>query len=634
MQKSRNFGILGGVGVENGKARSENQGLAQGPDRGGWMLAVCFGLLAAAIIGAVAGAYGWIDAENWYVRSLEVRQSEADLFNAVQAAETGQRGYLLTGDAGYLQPFLNAQQRLPSLEAALAAGVTAPARLAQVRALDRLIDAKMAELVLTVRLRQRGQEGVAIAEIATGRGRLLMEQIRAQLDALDQEERASLIARQSVVHRLRDGLALGVPLLVLLAALLGMLIIRTTRAYAATLVEGNRALGEEMERRAAVEERLRQAAKMEALGQLTGGVAHDFNNMLAIIIGNLELLTRRVGEERPELRRLAAAALEGAQRAASLTQRLLAFSRSQPLDPKATDINACVGGISEVLRRTLGETIDVETVLGGGLWRAFIDRPQLESAILNLAVNARDAMPSGGKLTLETFNAFLDEAYSEAHGGIAAGQYVLVAITDTGVGMSQETAARAFDPFFTTKAPGHGTGLGLSQVYGFVKQSAGHIAIYSEPGRGTTVKLYLPRDAAGRSVEADRAAVGPPAPPKGLTVLVVEDDAAVREVILQALTELDYVALEAATPAAALELLEVHPETRLLLTDVVMPDMNGRQLAEAAVARWPRLKVLYMTGHTRNAIVHNGVLDADAHLITKPFAVEELVRQIRHALSD
>ena len=325
-------------------------------------------------------------------------------------------------------------------------------------------------------------------------------------------------------------------------------------------------------------------------------------------------------------------ALEGGRRAATLTQRLLAFARRAPLAPQPVDANKLVAGMSDLLHRSLGEMVQIETVLAGGLWRTHADPNQLESAIVNLAVNARDAMPEGGRLTIETGNAYLDEEYIGQHAGVPAGQYVLVAVTDTGTGMSPEVQEKAFDPFFTTKASGIGTGLGLSQVYGFVKQSGGHVKIYSEAAQGTTIKIYLPRYfgtdlAAGDTAERAALPVG-----DGATVLVVEDEAGVRRYSADALRELGYRVLEAENPGTALELIDTDADIKLLFTDVVMPDMNGRRLSEAAIARRPDLKVLFTTGYTRNAIVHNGMLDPDVNLLSKPFTLDQLARKIADVL--
>lgn len=380
-------------------------------------------------------------------------------------------------------------------------------------------------------------------------------------------------------------------------------------------------------------EALRQSQKMEAVGQLTGGIAHDFNNMLAVVIGSLDLLERRIGPGDARARRYVHAAAEGARRAANLTQRLLAFSRQQPLRPEPLEPNKLVAGMSDLLRHSLGSDVRLETVLAGGLWRTHADPNQLENVILNLAVNARDAMPDGGRLTVETQNAHLDERYSAAHPGVLPGQYVLIAVTDTGAGMPPDVVARAFDPFFTTKEVGKGTGLGLSMVYGFVKQSGGHVKIYSEVGHGTTVKVYLPRHSgveAGISDGLNEDDV--PLGEEREVVLVVEDEPAVRQFSVDALSELGYRVLEADGAASALRILEVHPEIGLLFTDVVMPDVNGRRLAEEARLRRPDLKVLFTTGYTRNAIVHNGVLDAGVQLIGKPYSVEQLAAKVREVL--
>ncbi len=389
----------------------------------------------------------------------------------------------------------------------------------------------------------------------------------------------------------------------------------------------------EVAERLKAEEALRQSQKMEAVGQLTGGIAHDFNNMLAVVIGSLDLLNRRFGVEDARAKRYVDAARDGAKRAAQLTQRLLAFSRQQPLKPEAIDVNKLVAGMSELLRHSLGGAVQLETVLAGGLWRANVDPNQLESAILNLAVNGRDAMGDGGLLTIETGNGHLDERYTAEHIGLAAGQYVMIAVSDTGSGMSPEVVAKAFDPFFTTKDVGRGTGLGLSQVYGFVKQSGGHVKIYSEPGEGTVVKIYLPR-LVGISPESLVAETPADVPGGDIqeVVLVVEDEPAVRQFSVDALSELGYRVLEADGAAAALKLLDAHPEIALLFTDVVMPEVNGRKLADEAMKRRPDLKVLFTTGYTRNAVVHHGVLDAGVHLIGKPFTIEELAARVREVL--
>ncbi|HVH79418.1 MAG TPA: ATP-binding protein, partial [Stellaceae bacterium] len=374
-----------------------------------------------------------------------------------------------------------------------------------------------------------------------------------------------------------------------------------------------------------------QSQKMEAIGELTGGVAHDFNNLLTAILGSADLLSRR--SDLPESARgLLSIIFRGAERGASLTQRLLAFSRRQALEPRVLDVNHLVAGMSDLLRRTLGETIKIETVLAGGLWHAFVDANQLENAVLNLGINARDAMPNGGKLTIETGNTYLDEEYAATNVEVISGQYVLVAVTDTGTGMAAEVMARAFEPFYTTKPEGQGTGLGLSQVYGFVKQSGGHIKIYSEPGIGSSVKIYLPRhidDAKAEQLDArpDMSILG-----RGEKILIVDDDTDVRQFVVSALVALGYQAVAAEDAAGALVTIAQQPDITLLLTDVGLPGINGRQLAQEAVVRRPDLKVVYTTGYARNAIVHNGLVDPGVNLLPKPFTVEALGRKLRQVL--
>lgn len=391
-------------------------------------------------------------------------------------------------------------------------------------------------------------------------------------------------------------------------------------------------VSEEIDRRQKAEDALRQAQKLEAIGQLTGGVAHDFNNLLTVIIGNLDHL-ERILPANPEYQRFIAAGLRGASRAAMLTERLLAFSRRQPLAPEVVSVNKLVAGLSDLLRRTIGEAVAVETVLAGGLWLTFVDGNQLENALINLAVNARDAMPEGGKLTIETANAYLDELYAGMHGEVQPGQYVGVFVTDTGIGMASEVVAQAFEPFFTTKETGQGTGLGLSQVYGFIKQSGGHVKIYSEIGQGTSVKLYLPRYRGPETVAVESAEIREPPRGHAESVLIVEDDPDVRDNTVEMVGELGYQVLSAEDGASAVRLLDAHREIRLLFTDVGLPGgMNGRQLADHALRRHPRLKVLFTTGYARNAIVHQGRLDPSVEVVLKPFTYSDLAAKIRRVL--
>jgi signal transduction histidine kinase/CheY-like chemotaxis protein len=394
----------------------------------------------------------------------------------------------------------------------------------------------------------------------------------------------------------------------------------------------NEQLVEQQTRREAAENQLRQGQKMEAIGQLSGGIAHDFNNMLGVISGSLDLMRRHIAKGDFAIARYLDAALEATKRSAALTHRLLAFARQQPLAPEALDVNRLITAMSGLLRSTLGEQVRIESVNGGGLWVTKADAHQLENAILNISINARDAMPEGGKLTVETANAYLDDAYARANVDVEPGQFVMIAISDTGTGMPSETLARVFDPFFTTKPPGTGTGLGLSQVFGFVKQSHGHIKIYSEVGAGTTVKIYLPRCIGDAKAAAPATAPSMQGGDPQEVILVVEDDPLMRQMTTESLRELGYTALPSESAAAALTVLESRTDIALLFTDIVMPEVNGKKLADQALRRVPGLKVIYTTGYTPNAVVHGGVLDAGVQLLTKPFTMEQLAQKIRSVL--
>ncbi|MGJ4928344.1 PAS domain-containing protein [Bradyrhizobium sp. HKCCYLS2038] len=378
------------------------------------------------------------------------------------------------------------------------------------------------------------------------------------------------------------------------------------------------------------EEALRQSQKMEAVGQLTGGIAHDFNNLLTGIMGSLEMLQTRLRQGRfSEVDRYVAAAQGASKRAAALTHRLLAFSRRQTLDPKPTDVNRLVMGMEELVRRTVGPQITLEVVTAAGLWPALVDSSQLESALLNLCINARDAMPGGGRITIETANKWLDDR-SGLERDVPPGQYISLCVTDTGTGMTPDVIEHAFDPFFTTKPIGQGTGLGLSMVYGFVRQSGGQVRIYSELGEGTTMCLYFPRHHVGEAEIADptrqRAAMSART---GLTVLVVDDEPTVRMLVIEVLDERGYAVIEAKDGPTGLATLQSHAQIDLLITDVGLPGgMNGRQLADAARATRPDLKVLFITGYAENAILGSGHLAPGMQVLTKPFDVEALAGRV------
>jgi signal transduction histidine kinase/CheY-like chemotaxis protein len=674
------------------------------------------------------------------VRSaFEVSDTARSLLSEVQNAETGQRGFILTGRETYLAPYDNALAIIPGVLAGLGRLVAEDAaqreRLARLR---QTIDAKLEELRVTLEAARSQGPQAAMEMVQTDRGRDLMEAIRTQVSALLAAQDARLdsrIAKSNARETQNYAIALAGGALALLVIVVGALVLFRSNArlrgaetrlarqgavlqstldsiqdgVAAFDAEGllvacnnrffdlmgfPRALaapgtplaafqafdrerdppllpaagaapgglllrhaGQQLEiyrnamagggfvvscidvtRRAEAEAILRQAQKMEAVGHLTGGVAHDFNNLLQVVSGNLDLLVRELGPAGQAGDRLGEAprrhlrnALAGVERGARLTAQLLAFARRQPLDPRVVNLGRQVREMTDLLRRTLGERVAVEAVIGGGLWNTQVDPTQLGNALLNLAINARDAMPDGGKLTIEVANAALDEAYAASHAEVEAGQYAMLAVTDTGTGMSPAVMARVFEPFFTTKPDGQGTGLGLSQVYGFVKQSGGHVKLYSEPGEGTTVKLYLPRSR--KPEEAAEPGHGGPAEGGTETVLVVEDDAAVRGAVIDMLSELGYRVLRAEHAEAALTVLSSGAQVDLLFTDVVMPGpIKTRDLARRAQELIPGLKVLYTSGYTANAIIHDGRLDADVLLLSKPYRRDDLARQVRRAL--
>ena len=382
---------------------------------------------------------------------------------------------------------------------------------------------------------------------------------------------------------------------------------------------------------AAAQEALRHSQKMEVIGQLTGGIAHDFNNLLTGIIGSLDIVRRRLAAGRPEeISRFMDAASASAQKAGALTHRLLAFARRQPLDIRPNNINRLVGSMEDLLHRTLGEHIELECSLSAELWTARTDANQLESAVLNLAINARDAMANGGRLTIETTNVRLDEAYTSLVEDVAPGEYVAIGISDTGVGMSADVVAKAIDPFFTTKPVGEGTGLGLSMVYGFAKQTRGHLRLYSEAGHGTSIKLYLPRalqDAVDLEKPVEQALHG-----HGETILVVEDDATVRLILADVLTELGYDVLLASDARPAIPILQSDRHIDLMVSDVMLPHINGRKLAEIARATRPDLKVLFVTGYSENAAIRGDFLDPGMDMLTKPFALDALGAKVREMI--
>ena len=601
--------------------------------------------VTAALAALIMASAFWLGARNknddaWVMHTLSVRDQLMLVLSLVQSAETGQRGYLLTGRDDYLRPYDMALTQLPpSLDRLADLVADNPQQSRALADLRRLVQNKLDELHSTVSERQAGHPDAALAIVDSDTGFRLMQQIRQSVTAMQATEDALLQGRESTAARTGMLLQAGVAVAFLLICILGALMARfTRRSFGALsgardlLLDSNAQLREQVGRRQEAESQLRQSQKMQALGQLTGGIAHDFNNMLGVIMGAHDLMSRRIKKGDFGIQRFLDAATSATERAAALTQRLLAFARQQPLAPQPIDANKLIGAMSDLLHATLGEHIQIETVTAAGLWTMHADAQQLESAILNIAINARDAMPEGGKLTVETANAYLDDAYCRQNPEAEPGQYALIAVSDTGTGMPPDVAERVFDPFFTTKPTGKGTGLGLSQVYGFIKQSRGHIKIYSELDAGTTMKIYLPR-LAGEAKEIAPASVAPlQTGSRSEIILVVEDDALMRRLTTEALHELGYTVFDSENAADALAILDRVADVKLLFTDVVMPDTNGKKLADEALRRRPELKVLFTTGYTANAVVHGGVLDPGVQFISKPFSLDQLAAKVRAVL--
>jgi signal transduction histidine kinase len=710
------------------------------------------GSAALAILLVAGGVLSYRSTENAIAvrqsvdRSYTILNELHTLLSAVQDAETGQRGYLLTGRDAYLAPYRTALERLPAVEGSLSDLLKRDAETSpELDQLRRLIDRKLEELAATIKLQDGGDKERALALVQSDQGKATMDEIRGVVEGLVTAERGILDARLASAARDRDATLATVGVMTFLslaatgwglvvlragfrrgeqaqravteqAALLRTTIESLSQGVAAfdgeqrlvswndcfaklldlpssllhrgmsypSLVDhlsdggivpfletpaeiaaldssggrneivvfdrrrGNGRVFEirrspvahggfvitctDLTERAAAETRLLHAQRMEALGQLTGGLAHDLNNLLQVVLANLDLLLRQLAGDSVATQRVGAA-IRGAEQGATMTRQLLAFARRQPLAPQIINVGRQVGDMREMLHRSLGASISLEVIDAPGLWMTVADPVELESVILNLVINARDAMPDGGKLTVEVSNAYIDDVYARQHVEVTPGQYVMLAVSDTGAGMTPAVAARAFEPFFTTKPEGKGTGLGLAQVFGFVKQSSGHVKIYSEPGAGTTVKVYLPRApdaAAGRP-----RTIAPASVPRGSeTILVVEDDADVRATVLSQLAELGYTTLAAADAETALAIIDSDRAIDLLFTDVVLPGaLRGGELAERAAERRPGLAILFTSGYTQNSIVHDGVLDEGALLIGKPYRLDRLAAKLREALA-
>ncbi len=609
--------------------------------------------LGFALVLAAIAAVGLLlvysrQADEWVQHSIEVQQTAQSLLLEVHGTTIANRSYILTRDPEYLRRFTAARSAVVAmLERFQSLTLDNEQQQKHARKLQVLTGGILAKVDAADADARAGDFDAAAAVINTPEMRDLFDDIRGEIDAVLAHERSLLAERQESATLWRNLLAAGVGLALLLATLLAVALAVAMKRAMTGLIDRTAELDTESRLRQEAETTLRQAQKMEAVGQLTGGVAHDFNNLLTVIMGNLDTMRRQLAAAAnpsdattlvAKMTKPLESALQGARSAAKLTQRLLAFSRRQALEPSRVDANRLVSGMLDLLKRSLGAEISIETVLGAGLWPIFADPNQLESALLNLALNAKDAMPNGGCLTVETANTYLDGAYVRRFGDLDVGQYVVLSVTDTGTGISKDVLDRVAEPFFTTKPPGEGSGLGLAMVHGFVKQSGGHMRIYSEESQGTTVKIYLPRLTNVEEVSAAPAGkpteVTPvPRARKGETILVVEDNAGVREYAKEVLEDLGYRVFEAGDADQALGVLNKRPRVDLLFTDVVLPGPgNGRALATKAREKYPGLPVLYTTGYTRNAIVHQGRLDADVELLNKPYTQQDLARKVRDVL--
>ena len=610
------------------------------------VILVGFALVLMAVLAVALLLERSRQADKWVEHTFEVQQTAQALLISFRDATTSLRTYLLTKNRDYLETYADARKTVPlELDKFQKLTADSPEQQSRANRLSDRIGRALDKLPQSLPLTNEGDAEVRNI-LDSPETRALIDDVRDEIVAILTTERKLFAARQARAVLFRNSLLGGIATALLAATLLAIILAISARRAIRGLLDRTRELDSESKLRQEAESTLRQAQKMEAVGQLSGGIAHDFNNLLTIIIGNLDNMKRQLAklagleparEVAANLSKSLDAALRGAQSSAQLTQRLLAFSRRQALEPQRLDLNRLVSGMLEMLRRTLGSDISIETVLGAGLWPSFTDGHQLENVLLNLALNGKAAMPEGGHLTIETANTYLDDAYVRRFGDVKAGQYVVLCVTDTGTGIPKDILEKVFDPFFTTKPPGEGSGLGLAMVHGFVKQSGGHVRIYSEVGSGTTVKIYLPRYVGAEepsSAPAGRAQdehAFPSAKPNE-TILLVEDNEGVREYARDILLELGYGVRDAGSVQEALRLVAKRPSISLLFTDVVLGESNGRVLADKIRQIYPGLPVLFTTGYTRNAIVHQGRLDPDVHLLNKPFTQHDLARKVRELL--
>jgi signal transduction histidine kinase/CheY-like chemotaxis protein len=602
-----------------------------------FVLVVVAGLLAAGMVERVKNAADWV------AHTLEVQGAATQLLGTVQGMELAERGYLLTRSDAFIAPYERARAAIPEATKRLRSLVADnPDQMARLERMEIDVGRLLAKTAKTIDLGRSGEFDEAIGVVDGGRGQEALDSFQALVGEFNNAE-SDLLGKRQAAESTARAIMLGLILIGLAGAVgAALAAFSISGALIRELRERSEALAKETRARRDAEAILSQTQKMESIGQLAGGVAHDFNNLMTVVIGNLDSAERRLSRsgtaDAASIDKPIAAAMQGARRAAALTQRLLAFSRQQVLSPQQVDLNRLVSGLSDMLTRTVGETIAVETILGSGVWPTYVDASQLENAIVNLVVNARDAMAEGGRITIETANASLDDAYCRQFGDVTPGQYVLLSVTDTGTGISAENLSKVFEPFFTTKSAPTRTGLGLAMIHGFVKQSKGHVRIYSEVGHGTTAKIYLPRMIGAARTEsvpvpARAESAGVPQASPGEVVLMVEDDEDVLNSTVGLLRELGYSVLTARNGADALAQLRVSERVDILFTDVVLPQgMNGRMLSIEAVALRPALPVLFTTGYARNAIVHNGQLDPDVQFLAKPYTQRELAQKLRAVL--
>ncbi len=594
---------------------------------GGFVLAIA----TFVLIGTVGTETAQRHAAVWVRRTITIEGKLDRLAAVLRAAESGERGFLLTGDQAFLAPLeklnLRVDAEIDDLRDLVGDNPKQRDALEEVAPLAKERIDVLQDRVQTMK---EGRASEAVAKVRLGRGKRLMDRINLLLEQMKQEEARVFQEREQAYLAASEAKEIAYGVLFLAIAGSGLYFLLNSQKQLRELKQAYDQVVEQSELRLQAESQLRQSQKLDALGHLAGGIAHDFNNLLAVIVASLNIL-RRKAKDVPGCEELCLSAEGSADRAARLVRRLLAFSREQPLDPKALDPNELIEGLSAILKRTLGATVEIETHLADGLWRTCIDGHELENALLNLAVNARDAMPQGGRLIISTENAVIDTRYRAKNPEVEPGQYVMISVTDTGEGMTPAVAAHAFDPFFTTKPVGKGTGLGLSQVHGFVKQSNGHLKIYSEPGRGTSVKLLFPRflgDVSSDETDIATSSLLLGKPEDAL--LIVDDDENARRMTALAARELGYTALEAEDGPSALATLKAHPEIGLLITDVVMPGMDGAKLSREAVFRRHNLRVLYVTGYPRSFLLGRD-LRRSARVLSKPFTLVEFAQAVRTA---